>query len=1300
MAKEWNVLCKKCGNPVGYSDYSYQSMRDHGHSRPEYCDDCRQKHQNEKATMGVSYFYLLPIEGASILDIQPGALGIVHHPEREHEAVVKPSRFDESDYGVTPKKIWEIYEWLRDPNHRVAVVVGPTGSGKSTVLPYWLMEPPEGLGIPSDFFTRDGQILITQPRIVAAQGIATYMAEELVGGTVGKGFDIGYRHSKDRNYDWRNRAFQATDGSLINMIQKGQLSNLSLIIIDEAHERSLNIDTILRLLKKQLPLYPHLKIIIASATIDAPMFADYFGRDTAKIVPLEGKDIVYETVFASEDEKLPYEDMRRMQNLIVPILVNKVVWLLGETVERKRKDKDRNILWGDILAFLHGVEPIEETAAQIRSRVEKDKRLAGIVDVYTLYADLPEDEKEFIRQKGKPSRIRVIVSTNVAEASVTVDGVVFVVDSGLEYQSQWDADISVTRIVPVMISQANAKQRWGRSGRTRNGEVHCLYTEEQYDTLMLEYPVPAIQRSSMEDVILNAKAAGIDDLKSDWIQPPLEEEIERATRVLMQKTALDEDAALTEYGALLRYFPYATPLADLIMLADRFGCVVEIATLLPVIKNGGQRYFLDWDYGWDARTKKNVSDVHRALMVGCHDDIEFILKVYSLWSQPPGAENLSAKKLESVRKSWARAHYVRHSALEEMEQERDNLLRNLYGHRKESVYRPIDFGMLDRVRILPAFSLPEQRGQGIATPGTGRYEYNPTEKPEPGSTATYRSVLLPEWQRAFDQLEESGNSALALGRYTATFERQAKDKHRNANILSRLFIDQKFPFGSRFECRVVRVFDDSVEAGPLRLVQMRRLEEISGGKAVSEDSVYLPEEDVFSDIHYTIRAQVPRSTLEEGARFVGEVRGYDFDEDFKPIVTLTPVPEIEPFDAFVSRHREGDRVKVVATGYAEYPGDSQISLVVKEIATGLELLLEPEDLSFTYTSSMVRRIAIGTQFHVEAAKIDEKRRYVNTTLLPLIQSTLTKYFAKHPGKDGEYESTGEVIDIWEDGRIFLLLDWGAPEEVGLLQLVSVTGRGLCKPAEEFKLGEKYKIYFTPNPDRPSRASLAALPRAVEDYLTETGDPTLIWSEGRLEFNGRMSNKQLFRYKAVDHAPQYHSALEALYRFSNQLWVTKMVDLGWIEHVSERYPSGKLISEAVLQEKHNFGMILELEADVQGFVPQSMIFEAHKQLEIGSKIKARVVDINPERRNVVLNMKIPENDPKNKYKPGGRHWGTVVSLQSYGAFIQLEPGVDGLLHVSQIPGFVRHAGNVYSMGERVHVKVLAVEEKGIKLGLAS
>lgn len=752
---EYHVNCKRCGTPIGYSGMMYERMKEYGQSRPEYCEDCRRALTLEKMTMGAAYFSVQTKPGADLSIRIPGELGMVYHPQRPHIKVETPSTFDASKFGATPDKIVELYQWFLNKDHQVAIVVGATGSGKSTALPYWLLFPPED--IPDDFFIRDGQILITQPRIVATTSIAEYMGV-LLGSSVGKGFDVGYRYSRDRNADRFNAAFLATDGTLINLIKNGQIGDLGMIIIDEAHERSLNIDTILRILKDQLPLYPHLRVLILSATIDQEMFVDFFGRDTATVVEFEAKrKYDYKKYFEDEANALPYDDPRTLREFLVPTMVNKISWLLKEMIAGRKTR-------GNTLAFLHGVDPINQAVVMLRTIVDTDPILKDEIEIFPLYSALTLEEAEMAIKGVDKNKIRVAVCTNVAEASITVEGTVYVVDSGVENQAQWYIEEKRKSVELRLISKANALQRWGRSGRTAPGEVYTLYTKKQFES-MLDYPVPAIQRSSMDDMILLLKEMGIDDLADGWIQAPVSEELQRSYGQLQQINAIDEDGMLTEYGALLRDFSYNATLTDLIVLADRFGVAVEVSTLLPVIRTGGSRQFLVRDDEWDAQTRNRVKMIHEGLMSNCRDDVEFILLLYAIWKDPPRLKSDTRKRpsLKDRRAAWAEEYFIDFSIFEDdVEPEKEQIMSLLSGRKKNQRIREVNFGLIDRVRVILAFCIPYKP----IDPDQYRYKtHQDLELP-----ATYQLDLDQGWQSEISSLLEADRSYLAMAQKLTEWE--------------------------------------------------------------------------------------------------------------------------------------------------------------------------------------------------------------------------------------------------------------------------------------------------------------------------------------------------------------------------------------------------------------------------------------------------------------------------------------------------------------------------------------------------
>ena len=445
-------------------------------------------------------------------------------------------------------------------------------------------------------------------------------------------------------------------------------------MIDEAHERILNIDLILGLLKKLLPRYPQMKLIVASATIDHKNFIRYFGgEDQVGFVEFEGKSYGVTEHYRDELDQPPLD----YGSVPVPQLAKNIHVQVSEQIldllqRMYVKDGDLHTKRGDILAFLHGVRPIEQAVALVKNGVEEIPELAGLVDVLPLYTtlpqekqdqalgkpdwmkelegregykDLPSEEQEIaVREALYRSRRRVVISTNVAETSLTVHGILHVVDCGIINQDAWDAQTQTTVVAPVLHSRAGCRQRWGRAGRLMAGDAYCLYTRQQFenDDIFEGYSKPQILRAPLEQIVLTAKAAGIDDLENfPWIDHPDTKELQRAEMNLLKKKALDPDGDLTEHGLELQSFSEEPNLANMMVLADRFGCAIEMATLVPIMKMGGFSRLLKRERDWDANTRRSVRRIHRAFVERCEDDIELCLKIYAAWSRSKEDDNIS-----------------------------------------------------------------------------------------------------------------------------------------------------------------------------------------------------------------------------------------------------------------------------------------------------------------------------------------------------------------------------------------------------------------------------------------------------------------------------------------------------------------------------------------------------------------------------------------------------------------------------------------------------------------------------------
>ncbi|MCB0037278.1 MAG: hypothetical protein KDE51_24775, partial [Anaerolineales bacterium] len=677
MAQEWYATCKDCGKEFGYSDASYQLSARRGMSRPERCPTCRQLHSREISTLGLSHFELTPVHPIPASGLKPGRLGGLIRPERVHQSREQKPTFDYNKFGMKDEHIRDYFDMMQ--KYQVTVIVAPTGAGKSTFLPYRLMSPPEPF--PRDLWTKNGQIVITQPRIQATRNIPAFVARDLHGSTLGAGFDVGFRHSGSPATDWRNKMVYMTDGTLINMIVRNEIGRLGVIMIDEAHERSLNIDLILGLLKRQLPRYPHLKLIIASATIDTDLFINYYGgADKVGFYEFPGKrQHPVETRFRDSDPipenqfsgRMPDEVARKAVEILLAMERNDNPELITMEVNGKPI-----IAKGDILGFLQGEKPIDRAVSQIQEMVEDEPALAGKVDVLPLYTKLPQKQQDLALQPKKDKkRWRIVISTNVAETSLTVEGIVHVIETGLINESQWDPETQTSFITPKIHSQAGCKQRWGRAGRVQPGIAHCLYTEEQFNDFP-PHTFPEIVRAPLDQIVLTAKAAGVDDIKEfDWIQRPPEAELERAPYYLNQMGALDADGDLTEHGLELRSFAAETDVANLMILADRFGCAVEMATLIPMLKLGGYTKLLLWDRSWDAATKRAVHRIHQGLIQPCLDDVEFYLKLWEVWEG-----SLFGRRNDEQRLRWSEQFFINHHLFrKQIVPERESLLSSLSG---------------------------------------------------------------------------------------------------------------------------------------------------------------------------------------------------------------------------------------------------------------------------------------------------------------------------------------------------------------------------------------------------------------------------------------------------------------------------------------------------------------------------------------------------------------------------------------------------------------------------------------------
>uniref|UniRef100_A0A673HAT1 Probable ATP-dependent RNA helicase DHX35 n=1 Tax=Sinocyclocheilus rhinocerous TaxID=307959 RepID=A0A673HAT1_9TELE len=446
---------------------------------------------------------------------------------------------------------------------QTVVIVGETGSGKSTQIPQYLLEAG---------WAADGKVIgVTQPRRVAATSVAGRVAEER-GAYLGH--EVGYSIRFDDCSDpHATRIKFLTDGMLVReMMSDPLLKKYSVIMLDEAHERTLYTDITIGLLKKIQKKRRDLRLIVASATLDAKKFHDFFdlnesgdpNKDTCAILTVEGRTFPVDIFYTVSP---------------VPDYVKATV----ETVMKIHETEDD----GDVLAFLTGQEEVEKVVSMLQEQARTLSRygMKKHLCVLPMYAGLPYNEQMRVFERMPPTVRKVVVATNIAETSITINGVVFVIDCAFVKLRAYNPRTAIESLIVTPISKASACQRAGRAGRNRAGKCFRLYTEEDFEKLP-ESTVPEMQRSNLAPVILQLKALGIDNvLRFSFLSPPPAQSMVQALELLYALGGLDQYGRLTDpMGVRMAEFPLSPMFAKMLLESGNFGCSKEIVTIAAMMQ--------------------------------------------------------------------------------------------------------------------------------------------------------------------------------------------------------------------------------------------------------------------------------------------------------------------------------------------------------------------------------------------------------------------------------------------------------------------------------------------------------------------------------------------------------------------------------------------------------------------------------------------------------------------------------------------------------------------------------------------
>lgn len=496
-----------------------------------------------------------------------------------------------------------ILDALKD--NQVIVVQSPTGSGKTTQLPVILHEAG---------YDSTGIIAVTQPRRIAALSVSEFIAKQL--GTTYPGL-VGYKMRFEDKTDQTTKIKIMTDGILLQEMKLDPwLSKYSVIMVDEAHERSLNIDFVLGLLKRVLAERKEFKVIVSSATLNAEAFSDYFGG--CPIVTID--TITYPVTMVYDPPKIA-------ATTLSAAATDELLLKICGIVQRVLDNKDD----GGILIFLPGEKIIKDCM-----NILDHSHFASKIHTLPLYGRLSKEEQERVFLPAPKGKKKVIISTNIAETSVTIADITTVIDSGLAKLNYYNPRTFTSSLVETQVSKASCNQRRGRAGRTRPGTCYRLYPRKDFDTRPL-YTLEEIYRTDLSEVVLQMADLGIRDFQGfDFISSPGKEGIIGATDTLNMLGALDKDNSLSAIGKLMVQFPLEPRTSRIIVEAImHYPNVLEEVIIAASFLSANSPYILPPGEELEARrAHHSFRDIH--------GDFAAYLNLFRAFEKCDGAEKKSA----------------------------------------------------------------------------------------------------------------------------------------------------------------------------------------------------------------------------------------------------------------------------------------------------------------------------------------------------------------------------------------------------------------------------------------------------------------------------------------------------------------------------------------------------------------------------------------------------------------------------------------------------------------------------------
>uniref|UniRef100_A0A1Q3F626 RNA helicase n=1 Tax=Culex tarsalis TaxID=7177 RepID=A0A1Q3F626_CULTA len=561
--------------------------------------------------------------------------------EKDKKAPVTEAQKMKMDIEETKKSL-PVFPFKEDliaaiKEHQVLIIEGETGSGKTTQIPQYLYEAG---------FTNDGKkIGCTQPRRVAAMSVAARVAQEM---SVKLGNEVGYSIRFEDCTSERTVIKYMTDGTLHReFLSEPDLGSYSVMIIDEAHERTLHTDILFGLVKDIARFRLDLKLLISSATLDADKFSAFF--DDAPIFRIPGRRFPVDIYYT----KAPEADY--IDACVVSVLQIHATQPLG-----------------DVLVFLTGQEEIEACQEMLQDRVKRlGSKLKELI-ILPIYANLPSDMQAKIFEPTPPNARKVVLATNIAETSLTIDNIIYVIDPGFAKQNNFNSRTGMETLMVVPISKASANQRAGRAGRVAPGKCFRLYTAWAYKHELEDNTVPEIQRINLGNAVLMLKALGINDLLHfDFLDPPPHETLVLALEQLYALGALNHHGELTKLGRRMAEFPVDPMMAKMLLASEKYKCSEEIVSIAAMLSVNGAIFYRPKDKIIHADTaRKNFNHPN--------GDHLSLMQVYNQWVEADHSTQ------------WCYENYIQFRSMKRARDVREQLV-----------------GLMQRVEIEMVSGLPE-----------------------------------------------------------------------------------------------------------------------------------------------------------------------------------------------------------------------------------------------------------------------------------------------------------------------------------------------------------------------------------------------------------------------------------------------------------------------------------------------------------------------------------------------------------------------------------------------------------------